>query len=64
MFCENFHHYNTRFAHHYRSIKYKSNKIKYSIKVKGPKIWKEIPKKIKSSSSLHKFKKINKATVT
>ncbi len=26
------HHYNTRFAHHYRSIKYKSDKMKYSIK--------------------------------
>ncbi len=30
------HHYNTRFAHHYRTIKYKSDKMKYSIKVKGP----------------------------
>ncbi len=30
------HHY-TRFAHHYRSMKYKSDKMKYSIKVKGPK---------------------------
>ncbi len=38
-------HYNTRFAHHYISIKYKSDKMKYSIKVKGPKIWKEIPQR-------------------
>ncbi len=35
------HHYNIRFAHHYRLIKYKSDKMKYSIKVKGPKIWKQ-----------------------
>ncbi len=38
--------------------------MKYSIKVKGTKIWKEIPQKIKSSLSLHKYKKINKATFT
>ncbi len=49
------HHYNTRFAHHYRTVKYKSDKMKYSIKVKGPKIWKEIPQKIKSSLSRHMF---------
>ncbi len=54
------HHYNTRFAHHYRSIKYKSDKMKYSIKVKGLNIWKEIPQKIESSLSLHKFKKSTK----
>ncbi len=34
------HHYSTRFVHHYRSIKYKSDKMKYSIKVNGTKIWK------------------------
>ncbi len=58
------HHYNTRFAHHNRTIKYKSDKMKYSIMVKGPKIWKEIPQKIKSSLSLHMLKKINKTIVT
>ncbi len=51
------HHYNTRFAHHYRTIKYISDKMKYSITIKGPNIWKEILQKIKSSLSLHMFKK-------
>ncbi len=34
--------------------------MKYSIKVKVPKIWKEIPQKIKSSLSLHMLKKSTK----
>ncbi len=42
------HHYNGRFAHHSRTIKCKSDKMKYSIKVKGPKLWKEIPQKIRA----------------
>ncbi len=54
------HHYNTRFVHQYRTIKYKSDKMKYSIKIKGPKIWKEIPQKIKSSLLLYMFEKSTK----
>ncbi len=59
------HHHNARFAHHYKTIKYKSDKMKYSITVKGPKLWKEIPQKINLELFITTYvKKINKATVT
>ena len=51
------HKYNTRFAHHYRTVKHKSNIVKYSIKVIGPKIWKDIPLELQNSKSLNIFKK-------
>ncbi len=39
------HHYNIRFAHHYTSIKYKSDKMKFSIKIKVQKYGKKFRKR-------------------
>ncbi len=55
------HHYNTRFAHHFRSIKHHYHILKHSYSVTGPKIWNDIPVTIQQSISIFRLKKSMKS---
>ena len=50
------HNYNTRQAHHYIASSPKTNHIKYSIKVSGPKIWNILNNKTIDSKTIASFK--------
>ena len=58
---EHVHQYKTRHAHQYRTAKHKTDIVKYSLKIQGPKIWKNLPSNIQMSPSLFTFKKLLKA---